>query len=81
MEEAGTCCGGGGAFQFDFPGVSKGITEKKIKHIRETGAGVVVSGCPGCRLTIGGNMDEETGSPSFIPFNCSIRLFDKDYRG
>jgi len=58
MEEAGTCCGGGGAFQFDFPGVSKGITEKKIKNIRETGAGVIVSGCPGCRLTIGGNMDE-----------------------
>jgi glycolate oxidase iron-sulfur subunit len=58
MEEANACCGGGGAFQFDFPGVSKGITEKKIKHIRETGASVVVTGCPGCRLTIGGNMDE-----------------------
>jgi len=58
MEEAGTCCGGGGAFQFDFPGVSKGITEKKIQNIRATGAGAVVSGCPGCRLTIGGNMDE-----------------------
>jgi Fe-S oxidoreductase len=30
MEDAGACCGGGGSFQFDFPGVSKGITEKKI---------------------------------------------------
>jgi glycolate oxidase iron-sulfur subunit len=58
MEEANVCCGGGGAFQFDFPGVSRGITEKKIKHIRETGARVIVTGCPGCRLTIGGNMDE-----------------------
>ena len=57
MEEANTCCGGGGSFQFDFPEVSKGITEKKIKHIRETGARIVVTGCPGCRLTIGGNMD------------------------
>jgi glycolate oxidase iron-sulfur subunit len=56
MEEANTCCGGGGSFQFDFPGVSKGITEKKIKRIRETGARIVVSGCPGCRATIGGNM-------------------------
>jgi glycolate oxidase iron-sulfur subunit len=58
MEEANVCCGGGGAFQFDFPVVSKGITEKKIQHIRETGASVVVTGCPGCRLTIGGNMEE-----------------------
>jgi glycolate oxidase iron-sulfur subunit len=59
MEEANTCCGGGGSFQFDFPGVSKGITEKKIGRIRETGARIVVTGCPGCRLTIGGNMDDQ----------------------
>jgi len=59
MEEANACCGGGGTFQFDFPEVAKGITEKKIKHIRETGARVVATGCPGCRVTIGGNMDEQ----------------------
>ncbi len=59
MEEAGACCGGGGSFQFDFPGVSKGITQKKIQHIRETGACCVASGCPGCRVTIGGNMGDE----------------------
>ena len=59
MEEANTCCGGGGSFQFDFPGVSKGITEKKIRRIRETGARIVVTGCPGCRTTIGGNMGEQ----------------------
>ena len=58
MEEANVCCGGGGAFQFDFPEVSRGVTEKKIKHVRETGASVIVTGCPGCRLTIGGNMNE-----------------------
>jgi glycolate oxidase iron-sulfur subunit len=59
MEEADACCGGGGSFQFDFPRVSKGITEKKIQHIRETGACCVVTGCPGCRVTIAGNMAEQ----------------------
>lgn len=59
MEDANACCGGGGAFQFDFPGISKGITEKKIKNIRNTGASVLVSGCPGCRVTIGGNMSDQ----------------------
>ena len=59
MEEANTCCGGGGSFQFDFPEVSKGVTEKKIARIRETGAGVVATGCPGCRVTIGGNMGKQ----------------------
>ena len=59
MKEANICCGGGGSFQFDFPGVSKGITENKIKNILETGASVMVTGCPGCRVTISGNMNED----------------------
>jgi glycolate oxidase iron-sulfur subunit len=59
MKEANMCCGGGGSFQFDFPKISKGITENKLKNIRETGASIVVTGCPGCRLTLGGNMDEK----------------------
>lgn len=59
MEEANACCGGGGFFQFDFPEISKGITEKKIRRIRETGARVIATGCPGCRVTIGGNMGQE----------------------
>lgn len=59
MEEADTCCGGGGFFQFDFPEVSKGVTEKKLERIRETGAQIVATGCPGCRVTIGGNMKDQ----------------------
>jgi glycolate oxidase iron-sulfur subunit len=59
MEEANTCCGGGGSFQFDFPKVSNGITEKKLRRVRQTGARIVVTGCPGCRVTIGGNMAGE----------------------
>jgi glycolate oxidase iron-sulfur subunit len=58
MEGADTCCGGGGSFQFDYPEVSKGITDEKIEHIRQTKASLLVTGCPGCRVTIGGNMDE-----------------------
>ena len=59
MEEANACCGGGGSFQFDFPGDLEGGHRKKIARIRETGARIVVTGCPGCRVTIGDNMDEQ----------------------
>jgi glycolate oxidase iron-sulfur subunit len=76
MEEANACCGGGGAFQFDFPAVSKGITEKKIRSIRQTGAALVVTGCPGCRLTICGNMDE--GDP--ISVLHPLQLLDQALR-
>ncbi len=76
-KDANMCCGGGGSFQFDFPGVSKGITENKIKNIRETGASVVVTGCPGCRVTIGGNMNDNNQISVLHPIQLVDRvLFD-----
>jgi len=81
MEEANACCGGGGSFQFDFPGVSKGITEKKIRHIRETGACCVVTGCPGCRVTIGGSMGDEDRIRVLHPMQLlDMALSGKDLR-
>jgi glycolate oxidase iron-sulfur subunit len=59
MKDANICCGGGGSFQFDFPQISKGITENKLKNIRETGASILVTGCPGCRVTIAGNLTDQ----------------------
>jgi glycolate oxidase iron-sulfur subunit len=73
MKDANVCCGGGGSFQFDFPDVSRGITANKIKNIRETGASVVVTGCPGCRVTIAGNMDNSNRITVLHP----IQLVDK----
>lgn len=56
MAGADVCCGGGGTFQIDHPEVSAGITAKKIAAIRATGANLVATGCPGCRLQIHGNL-------------------------
>ncbi len=74
MKDANVCCGGGGAFQFDFPQVSKGITENKLKNIRETGASVLVTGCPGCRVTIGGNMNDQDRIEVLHPLQLVDRL-------
>jgi glycolate oxidase iron-sulfur subunit len=80
MKEANACCGGGGSFQFDYPEVSNGITEKKIANIRETGARVVVTGCPGCRMTIGGNMDERDRIAVLHPLQLlDMALSGKDF--
>ena len=73
MKDANMCCGGGGSFQFDFPKVSKGITENKVKNILETEASVVVTGCPGCRVTIRGNMSDSDNISVLHP----IQLLDR----
>jgi len=52
MRKADACCGGGGSFQFDEPNLSRSITEKKIASILETGADVVATPCPSCRMAL-----------------------------
>lgn len=59
MVGADVCCGGGGSFQVEHPDVSSGITKNKIRAVMETGADIVASGCPGCRLQIYGNLETE----------------------
>ena len=59
MEGADSCCGGGGTFQWEHPGIASPITRKKIDSILLTGASVVASGCPGCRMQICGNLDTD----------------------
>jgi glycolate oxidase iron-sulfur subunit len=50
MQEAGVCCSGAGSFHMDYPDISAGILERKRKNIEQSGAAVVVTGCPGCLI-------------------------------
>jgi glycolate oxidase iron-sulfur subunit len=52
MAEADVCCGGGGAFQFYFPEISRQIVSSKAENILRTQSQVVATGCPACRLRI-----------------------------
>ncbi len=59
MAGADECCGGAGSFQFEHVDISAGVTARKKANVRATAARVVATGCPGCRLTLGGNLCEE----------------------
>ena len=56
MEDASMCCGGAGSYQFENVDLSRCITSKKTESIRASGATIVATGCPGCRLTLAGNL-------------------------
>jgi len=43
----------------EHPEISSKITARKIKSIEATGASVVATGCPGCRITINAHLDSE----------------------
>ena len=52
MKDADRCCGFGGVMRITHSGLSDGIAEAKVKNIRASGASVVATGCPGCRMQI-----------------------------
>jgi glycolate oxidase iron-sulfur subunit len=52
MAEPDTCCGGAGTFHMDHPEAAAGLLERKRSHIEATGAGIVVTACPGCLIQL-----------------------------
>ncbi len=62
MAECDTCCGMAGSYSLKLPEISAPILERKLKHIKETGAAKVVMDCPGCVMQIRGGLDKD-GAP------------------
>jgi Fe-S oxidoreductase len=56
LKDTDVCCGFAGSYSVDFPGISSGILRKKIENIKETGADMVVTDCPGCIMQIDGGV-------------------------
>lgn len=52
MNHADTCCGCAGSFSLYHYELSKKINDRKIENIAGTGAELVVTGCPACRMHI-----------------------------
>ena len=47
-----TCCGGGGGFEAVFPEFSQILAVNRAKELAETGAGIIVTSCPGCIMQL-----------------------------
>jgi len=65
LTDTDVCCGFAGSYSLDFPGISSGILVKKIEHIQESGADIVVTDCPGCVMQIQSGM---------LKYNMPIRV-------
>jgi glycolate oxidase iron-sulfur subunit len=52
MPEAESCCGASGSFCITHPEVSKQISIKKALNIESTGADIVLTSCPSCKVGI-----------------------------
>lgn len=46
------CCGFGGVFSFSYREISEGLLDKRIKDLEKTGAGTIITSCPGCMMQL-----------------------------
>ncbi len=56
LASAEVCCGGAGSFLLTHPSLSRKIGDRKAAEIAATGADVVVTSCPGCRMQLTGSL-------------------------
>jgi len=57
MRESSMCCGFGGSFSFEHPRVAERIARRKLSHVDETRAPIVVTDNPGCIMHLRGVAD------------------------
>jgi glycolate oxidase iron-sulfur subunit len=70
------CCGAAGIYNLLQPDMSQRVLREKLDHIRETNAGILATGNPGCQMHIGAG-----ASLSGIPLRVChpVELVDEAY--
>jgi glycolate oxidase iron-sulfur subunit len=58
MDNPESCCGAGGAYYIKNGDISRKIRDPKIREVKDSGAGVVLTECPMCRFYIKNGMPE-----------------------
>jgi glycolate oxidase iron-sulfur subunit len=70
------CCGAAGIYNLLQPDMSQRVLKEKLDHVRETNAGILATGNPGCQMHIGAG-----ASLSGIPLRVChpVELVDEAY--
>ncbi|MHB1418173.1 MAG: (Fe-S)-binding protein [Bacillota bacterium] len=77
MQFPDRCCGGAGSFSLFHYQLSMDITLKKVADIQGTGAQLVITGCPACRMQITDGLNR-SGSPQSVLH--TVQLLERAYK-
>jgi glycolate oxidase iron-sulfur subunit len=78
LPEADWCCGSAGTYNLVQPEMAARLQQRKIAHIRETGAEAVVTSNPGCIIQIAQGLRAE-GTP--VEVLHIVEVLDRAYSG
>ena len=78
LAEADWCCGSAGTYNLVQPEMAQRLQQRKIAHIRETGAEAVVTANPGCIIQIAQGL-RDAGAP--VQVLHIVEVLDQAYDG
>jgi len=82
MREPAACCGGAGSFSLDHYELASAIRDRKVADIDRTGAGVVLTGCPSCRMHIADGLERAgRARPVRHPVELLAEAYERDAAG
>lgn len=61
------CCGSAGVYSLTHPETSAWLRDRKVAHLRSTGAAIVATANPGCQLQIQQGISEADGEATVAP--------------
>jgi glycolate dehydrogenase iron-sulfur subunit len=71
MQDAARCCGSGGTFSLSHYALSREINDVKLDRAEATGAGILATGCPACRMHIADGLGQR-GSPMQVAHTAEL---------
>jgi glycolate oxidase iron-sulfur subunit len=78
LPESDWCCGSAGTYNLTQPEMARRLQQRKIAHVRETGADAVVTSNPGCIIQIAQGLSA-AGTP--IQVQHIVEVLDEAYGG
>jgi glycolate oxidase iron-sulfur subunit len=77
LPEADWCCGSAGSQLITHYDTSRKVLDRKLENIEGTGANVVASGCPGCRMQLKAGLERRGDKIRVVH---PVSLLDEAYR-
>jgi glycolate oxidase iron-sulfur subunit len=82
LPESSWCCGSAGVYNIVQPEMADELLQRKLKHIRSTGAEVVATANPGCLLQlINGAKQQRMNLRVVHPITLLAEAYREDSRG
>lgn len=79
MKEANQCCGGGGTYNITHPELSLKILNAKMTNVKDTGAQILATSCPGCTVQLNYGL-KEYGLKDKVEVMHPVEILQKSLR-